>query len=167
MPSRVGALEREHLLMAPPARAPAAAPAAVAEPSVPTPATESSAAAAQSSSPSSTLSPAACAPDREPEVEMTNPVPDRKRGHSAVDPSSPAAAEDDRGPMVIGSICHSLCYRSTCLCIVMATAEQMQEAFQQQQHELQVLTGTCGGDGDTAAIRNSPSSSSRARKKQA
>ena len=32
---------------------------------------------------------------------MTNPVPDRKRGHSAVDPSSPAAAEDDRGPRVI------------------------------------------------------------------
>ena len=29
---------------------------------------------------------------------------------------------------------------SKCLCIVMATAEQMQEAFQQQQHELQVLT---------------------------
>ena len=85
--------------MAPPARAPAAAPAAVAEQSVPTPATESSAAAQSSSS--STPSPAAGAPDREPEVEMTNPVPDRKRGHSAVDPSAPAAAEDDRGPMVI------------------------------------------------------------------
>ena len=42
-PIRVGALEREHFLMAPPARAPAAAPAAAAEPSVPTPnaATES------------------------------------------------------------------------------------------------------------------------------
>ena len=98
-PIRVGALGREHLLMAPPAAAPAAAPTAVAEPSVPTPATESSAAAAQSSSSSSTPSPAAGAPDRE--VEMTNSVPDRKRGHSAVDPSSPAAAEDDRGPRVI------------------------------------------------------------------
>ena len=32
---------------------------------------------------------------------MTDPVPDRKRAHSAVDPSSLAAAEDDREPMVI------------------------------------------------------------------
>ena len=40
-PIRMGALGREHLLMAPPAGAPAAAaPAAAAEPSVPTPATE-------------------------------------------------------------------------------------------------------------------------------
>ena len=88
--------------MAPPAAAPAAAPAAVAEPSVSTPATESSAAAAaQSSSSSSTPSPAAGAPGREPEVEMTNPVPDRKLDHSAVDQFSSAADEDDRGPMVI------------------------------------------------------------------
>ena len=63
-PIRVGALGREHLLMAPPA----AAPAAAAEPSVPTPATESSAAAAHPSSSSSAPSPAAGALDRE--VEM-------------------------------------------------------------------------------------------------
>ena len=91
----MGALGREHLLVP----LLAAAPAAVAEPSVPTPATDSSAAAAQSSSSCSTPSPAAA--DKEPEVEMTNPVPDRKRGPSAVDPSSPAAAEDDRGPMAL------------------------------------------------------------------
>ena len=82
-PIRVGAVGREHLLMAPPAAAPAAAPATAAEPSVPTPATESSAAAAHPSSSSSAPSPAAGALDRE--VEMANPVPDRKRDHSAVD----------------------------------------------------------------------------------
>ena len=32
---------------------------------------------------------------------MTNPVPDRKRDHSAVDQSSSAADEHDRGPMFI------------------------------------------------------------------
>ena len=98
-PIRVGALGREHLLMAPPA----AAPAAVAEPSVTTPnaATELSAAVARSSASSSTLSPAACVPDREPEVVMTDPVSDRKRAHSVVDLSSPAVAEEDREPMVI------------------------------------------------------------------
>ena len=62
--------------------------------------TESSA-VAQSSSSSSTQSPAVRALDREPEVEMTNPVQDRKRDHSTVDQSSSAADEDYRGPMVI------------------------------------------------------------------
>ena len=71
-PIRVGALGREHLLMAPLA----AAPAAAAEPSVPTPATESSAAAARPSSSSSAPSPAAVALDRE--VEMANLVPGRR-----------------------------------------------------------------------------------------
>ena len=32
---------------------------------------------------------------------MTDPVSDRKRAHSVVDPSSPALAEEDREPMVI------------------------------------------------------------------
>ena len=32
---------------------------------------------------------------------MANPVPDRKRDHSAVDHSSSAADEDDHGPMAI------------------------------------------------------------------
>ena len=36
---------------------------------------------------------------------MANPVPDRKRDHSAVDQSSSAADEDDPGPMVIEAEC--------------------------------------------------------------
>ena len=95
----MGALGRKHFLMAPPAAAPAAAPAVIAGPSVPTPATELSAAAAHASSSSSAPLPVAGALDRE--VEMANPVPDRKRDHSAVDQSSSAADEDDRRPMVI------------------------------------------------------------------
>ena len=95
-----GRMGRAHLLIAPPARAPAAAPATAAEPSVPTPnaATESFAAAASSNSSSSTPSPA-CAPDKELEVEMTDAVSDRKRAHSTVDSSSSAVANDDREPM--------------------------------------------------------------------
>ena len=37
----------------------------------------------------------------EPEAEMTNPAADRQRDHSAVDQSSSATDEEDRGPMVI------------------------------------------------------------------
>ena len=43
----------------------------------------------------------------------------------------------------------------------MATAEQMQEALQQQQHELQVLGARVAALENTAAIRISPSSDTR------
>ena len=103
-PIRMGALGREHLLMAPPAgalAAAAAAPAAVAEPSVPIATEASSTQSRSSSSSSSSSSPAKPPAVPEPEAEMTDPAADRKRDHSAVDQSSSATDEEDRGPMVI------------------------------------------------------------------
>ena len=82
-PIRMGALGREHLLMAPPAGAPAAAsaaaPAAVAEPSVPIATEASSAQSSSTSSSSSSSSPASPRAVPQPEAEMTDSAAERKR----------------------------------------------------------------------------------------
>ena len=101
-PIRMGALGREHLVMAAPAGTPAAAaPAAVAEPSVPIATEASSTQSSSSSSSLSSSSPASPPAAPELEAEMADPAADRKRDHSAVDQSSSATDEEDRGPMVI------------------------------------------------------------------